>query len=60
MFSFYIIFTINAHLIEQDIFNMKLQVVYLVPSIAIPNKETCINTSSGNIWYFGSVLFRNA
>ena len=30
MFSFYIIFTINAHLIEHSIFNNKLQVVYLV------------------------------
>ena len=30
MFSFYIIFTINAHLIEQNIFNTKLQVIYFV------------------------------
>ena len=30
MFSFYVIFTINAHLIEHNIFNTKLQVVYLV------------------------------
>ena len=30
MFSFYIIFTISAHQIEQNIFNTKLQVVYLV------------------------------
>ena len=30
MFSFYIIFTLNAHQIETNIFNTKLQVVYLV------------------------------
>ena len=30
MFSFYIIFTINTHLIEQNVFNTKLQVVNLV------------------------------
>ena len=49
----YIIFTINAHLNEQNIFDTKLQVLYLVPKIVLPNKETYINTSSGNIWYFG-------
>ena len=30
MFSFYIIFTINTHLIEQKVNNTKLQVVNLV------------------------------
>ena len=43
----YIIFAINAHLTEQNIFNMKLQVVYLVPNSLIPKNVQ--NTSSCNI-----------
>ena len=47
----YIVFTIHVHLIEQNIFNTKLQVVYLFSNIVIPNKETYISTYSVSIGF---------
>ena len=53
MLSFYITLTINAHLIEQNIFNKKLQVVYLVLKQHDSNQRNLhLSTLSGLRLYF--------